>query len=108
MNRFCLIITGIDMNRFYIDHFIDRARRVDFGNKEEILKLTILNRLKICFEVLTIRSGHKHTAQEKNLSTFQSGYHAGLKDGRCENSFCRGCQEEITDPYCYNCVMKGE
>ena len=44
------------------------------------MKLTIINRLKICFEVLTIRSGHKHTAQEKILSTFMRGYVAGVLD----------------------------
>ena len=32
-------------------------------------RLTILARLKICLEVLTIRSGHAHTAHEKQLST---------------------------------------
>jgi hypothetical protein len=47
------------------------------------MKLTFLNRIKICWETLTIRSGHAHTAQEKQLSVFQRGYHAGLKD--CEH-----------------------
>ncbi len=45
------------------------------------MKLTLLNRLKLCFEIITIRSGHKHTAQEKILSTFQSGYKCGYQDG---------------------------
>lgn len=49
-----------------------------------LMKLTILNRLKICFEVLTTRSGHAHTAQEKQLSTFLRGYMAGLNDKRLE------------------------
>jgi len=44
------------------------------------MELTFLNRIKICFEVLTIRSGHKHTAQEKILSTFVRGYEAGRVD----------------------------
>ena len=44
------------------------------------MKLTILNRLKLCIEILTIRSGHKHTAQEKQLSVFQRGYSAGILD----------------------------
>ena len=44
------------------------------------MKLTIKNRLKICWEVLTARSGHKHTAQEKILSTFRRGYDAGRTD----------------------------
>lgn len=46
------------------------------------MKLTIMNRIKLCFEILTIRSGHSHTAQEKQLSTFIRGYEAGLKDGK--------------------------
>jgi len=46
------------------------------------MKLTIKNRLKICWEVLTIRSGHKHSAQEKILSTFQRGYDAGRLDAK--------------------------
>jgi hypothetical protein len=46
------------------------------------MKLTFINRLKICFEVLTIRSGHAHVAHEKQLSTFQRGYEAGMKDER--------------------------
>ena len=37
------------------------------------LKLTIMNRLKLCLEILTIKSSHIHTAQEKQLSTFQRG-----------------------------------
>ena len=48
------------------------------------MKLTLINRLKICFEVLTIRSGHKHTAQEKSLSTFIRGYAAGRLDTKLE------------------------
>ena len=44
------------------------------------MTLTIWNRLKICFEVLTSRSGHKHPSQEKQLSLFKRGYKAGLDD----------------------------
>ena len=44
------------------------------------MKLTLRNRLNICFEVMTKRSGHKHTAQEKTLSTFERGYQAGGQD----------------------------
>ncbi|HBA1511074.1 hypothetical protein I5420_08080 [Citrobacter koseri] len=44
------------------------------------MKLTLINRLKLCWEILTVKSGHAHTAQEKQLSTFQRGYRAGLKD----------------------------
>ena len=50
------------------------------------MKLTLINRLKLCFEILTIRSGHKHTAQEKQLSTFQRGYKAGRIDYYLEES----------------------
>jgi hypothetical protein len=48
------------------------------------MKLTIANRLKLCFEILTIRSGHRHSAQEKCLSTFRRGYDAGRKDEQLE------------------------
>ena len=44
------------------------------------VKLTIINRLKLCWEILTVRSGHSHSAQEKQLSTFQRGYCAGMRD----------------------------
>lgn len=46
------------------------------------MKLTIINRLKICWQVLTIGSGHSHSAQEKALPVFQRGYDAGVKDCR--------------------------
>jgi hypothetical protein len=45
------------------------------------MKLTFINRLKLCWEILTARSGHEHPAQEKQLSSFQRGYEAGLYDG---------------------------
>ncbi len=44
------------------------------------MNLTLRNRLKLCFEILTVRSLHKYQAQEKQLSTFQRGYTAGMKD----------------------------
>ena len=47
-------------------------------------KVKISKRLKICFEVLFLRSGHKHPAQEKQISVFQNGYSAGLEDARFE------------------------
>ena len=37
------------------------------------MKLTFLNRLRLCFEILTAKSGHAHPAQEKQLSTFIRG-----------------------------------
>ena len=46
--------------------------------------MKISKRLKICFEVLFLRSGHKHPAQEKQISVFQNGYSAGLEDARFE------------------------
>ena len=48
------------------------------------MKLTFLNRLRLCFPVTIIsaKSGHAHSAQEKQLSTFIRGYEAGLKDGK--------------------------
>jgi hypothetical protein len=55
------------------------------------MKLTIRNRLKLCWEILTIRSGHAHTAQEKILSTFERGYEAGRLDEKLEQeSECLG------------------
>lgn len=50
------------------------------------MKLTIKHRLKLCWEALTITSGHKHTAQEKHLPIFIRGYNAGLSDGRTQGS----------------------
>lgn len=47
-------------------------------------QLTLKSRLKLCFEVLTIRSGHAHPPQEKQLAIFQRGYAAGLKDAGLE------------------------
>lgn len=46
------------------------------------MRLTIWGRIKICFEVLTSRSGHKHPSQEKQLSLFKRGYAAGFSDGK--------------------------
>jgi hypothetical protein len=48
------------------------------------MKLTFLFRLKLCYEILTIKSGHKHSAQEKQLSTFRRGYASGMKDAMIE------------------------
>lgn len=49
------------------------------------MKMTFLFKLKLCYEILTLKSGHKHSAQEKQLSTFQRGYDAGMKDARLED-----------------------
>lgn len=48
------------------------------------MRLTLKNRLMLCWEILTTRSGHAHTAQEKQLSTFIRGYKAGMLDMRLE------------------------
>lgn len=45
------------------------------------MRLTIIHRLKLCFEILTSRSGHNHSSNEKQLSLFQRGYLAGYADG---------------------------
>ena len=47
-----------------------------------IMRLTIRNRIRIAWEVLTSRSGHDHPSQEKQLSIFQRGYDAGMKDAK--------------------------
>lgn len=44
--------------------------------------MTLGKRIKLCIEILTLRSGHKHHAQVKQLSTFSEGYHAGLHDAK--------------------------
>lgn len=44
--------------------------------------LTVKLRLKIIWNVLTYRSGHKHPAQLKGLDVFQVGYGAGMKDAK--------------------------
>ena len=46
------------------------------------MKLTIIHRIRIAWEALTSRSGHAHPSQEKQLSTFQRGYDAGMKDAK--------------------------
>lgn len=55
----------------------------DFGNN---MRLTILRRLRICFEVLTTRDRHQTFTHEKCLPIFQRGYVAGLRDGRLESN----------------------
>ena len=49
------------------------------------MNLTMINKIKLCLEILTAKSGHKHQAQEKMLSTFQRGYAAGVNDERLSN-----------------------
>ena len=57
----------------------------NFFKRRKVMKLTILKRIKLCFEVMTIRSGHAHTAQEKQLSVFQRGYETGRTDEMLNN-----------------------
>ena len=45
------------------------------------MRLTLKYRLKLCFEILTYRSGHAHHADDKGFSLFMNGYNAGFKDG---------------------------
>ena len=49
------------------------------------MKLTIIHRLRLCFEILTTRSGHNHSSFEKQLSVFNRGYLAGFVDGKANN-----------------------
>ncbi len=48
------------------------------------MNLSIWTRLKLCWEIMTLRSGHKHPSQLKQLSTFQAGYKAGFIDASYE------------------------
>lgn len=57
---------------------------------EKILKLTFTNRVKLCWEILTTTSGHKHSSSEKQLSSFLKGYQYGLKDKQLE--YCVDCK----------------
>lgn len=51
--------------------------------------LTIKNRLKLCWEILTARSGHNHPSHIKQLSIFMRGYEAGYKDCFIDNGIKR-------------------
>ena len=72
------------------------------------LKLTFLVRLKLCWEILTVKSGHGHSATEKNLSTFQKGYDVGLYDRALEQAetVCSGAGKR--HPYARYKGYKGE
>lgn len=43
-------------------------------------KLTLKLRLKLCWQILTYTSGHKHQTQVKGLPLFEAGYAAGFID----------------------------
>lgn len=49
------------------------------------MRLTIIHRLRLCFEILTSRSGHNHPSVEKQLSVFQRGYLHGFNDAKASN-----------------------
>ena len=57
------------------------------------MNLTMVNKIKLCLEILLAKSGHKHKAQEKMLSTFQRGYVAGVNDERLNNKAANKQQE---------------
>lgn len=46
------------------------------------MKLSLKNRLILCWQIWTTTSGHKHPASEKDLKIFQNGYKAGFADGK--------------------------
>jgi hypothetical protein len=57
------------------------------------MRLTFTAKMKLCWEIMTITSGHAHTALDKQLSTFQRGYAAGVNDARlmARESPCGSC-----------------
>jgi hypothetical protein len=66
-----------------MDEWVEEWRR--YTREQDMLRvLTFKNRLKLCIEILTIRSGHRHPAHEKQLSIFIRGYNAGFYDGKHE------------------------
>lgn len=69
----------------------------------DILTLTLKNIIKLCYEILTITSGHKHKTSEKKLSSFQKGYLHGFRDAeyamdslRISNNFLRNLIKAIS------------
>lgn len=80
-------------------------------DREKTMKLTLKNRFKLCWEILTTKSGHAHTAQEKQLSVFHHGYAAGRLDTELyisdvnRGGFCKEC-DGLTVTTCVNCGAK--
>ena len=71
------------------------------------IKLNLLNRLHLIWEIITTRSGHKHSSSSKQLSTFQQGYSAGVEDERYNTKELKRQLEEarkalevVYDPIC--------
>lgn len=48
------------------------------------MTLNIWLKFKLCWEIITLRSGHNHPPQLKQLSTFEIGYKAGFIDATHE------------------------
>lgn len=64
------------------------------------MKLTIRNKLKICWEVLTTSRENKEPAEESQLSTYSCGYKTGVEDCELhakEQEFGYSDHEQITD-----------
>jgi hypothetical protein len=51
------------------------------------VKLTLINRIRLCVEILTIKGRNKSPAYEKQLSTFMRGYDSGRNDESLNNLF---------------------
>ena len=61
------------------------------------IKLNLLNRLHLIWEIITTRSGHKHSSSSKQLSTFQQGYSAGVEDERYNTNDLKRQLEEVRE-----------
>lgn len=57
------------------------------SNREKIMKLTIVRKLKLCVEILFARGKCGCPAHEKQLSIFKRGYDAGAKDKELQASW---------------------
>jgi len=51
------------------------------------VKLTLINRIWLCIDILTIRGRNGSPAYEKQLSTFMRGYDSGRHDESLHNLF---------------------
>jgi hypothetical protein len=49
------------------------------------MKLTIINRLKLCWEILTFKGNVDYPVYEKELPIFIRGYQAGVKDEKLDH-----------------------
>ena len=62
------------------------------------MKLTFKNKIKLCFEILTIKE-----KDEKGLSTFIRGYVAGMKDEKASNK-CVRIGYDLYECDCDKCI----